>query len=53
MRYIVYNGEYPFEQVLGFVEAPADQPEVALRKAIKEFKDNEHPVVAPDDRVQH
>jgi hypothetical protein len=31
----VLRGEFPFNEIIGYVYAPADQPEVALREAIK------------------
>lgn len=44
--YAVYRGEYPFDQLIGFVHAPADQPEIALNKAINDYRAQDlHPVV--------
>jgi hypothetical protein len=51
IQYIVYRGEYPFNEVLGTVEAPADRPDIALQQAIKGFKTvDHHPVVEPASR---
>lgn len=43
MLFNVFNGEYPFDVLLGVVEAPEDKPEVALAQAISMF--GGHPVV--------
>jgi len=48
MQYEVFKGEYPFEEFLGLVEAPEDQPELALERAIGLFGHiDPHPVVQP------
>lgn len=47
MKYCVYEGNYPFTEQIGFVDAPADEPEQALAKALAEFPDAFHPVVEP------
>lgn len=41
MQYNVYYGMYPFNTQIGAVDAPEEQPHVALAKAIKQF--NQHP----------
>jgi len=43
--YLVYNGEYPFDQVLGTVVA--DTPEAALQKALEQY--GNHCIVGPDE----
>ena len=50
MIYTVYKGEYPFNEQLGTVEAPANQPEVALKIALKIH--GEHVVVEGDNSEQ-
>ena len=63
MKYIIYRGEYPFDQIIGQVDAPKDQPEVALQRAkritnsmVDQYPENErvfieHPVVEPQPDV--
>jgi len=43
MEFIVYNGEYPFDVVLGSVTAPT--PEDALKKALEQY--GNHCIVGP------
>ena len=43
MEFIVYNGEYPFDVVLGSVTAAA--PEEALKKALEQY--GNHCIVGP------
>lgn len=47
MKYCVYEGVYPFDNQVGFVDAPADEPEKALEKALNLFPNVFHPVVEP------
>ena len=52
MHFAVIRGEYPFDHVVTVVEAPADQPEIALAKTKKMFDESDdfflrHPVVEP------
>lgn len=48
IKYVVKTGEYPFDVVLGFVDGPEEQPEVALDRAIKTFGHiDAHPVIEP------
>lgn len=52
MIFQVMRGEYPFNQLIGVVDAPEDQPELALSRAIEMFKGDQdffcrHPVVQP------
>lgn len=35
--YFVYSGVYPFDTVLGTVDAPEDRPDLALQQAIEKF----------------
>jgi len=48
----VIRGEYPFNEVIGMVSAPANEPEKALEGAKQQFKNDDdffkrHPVVEP------
>jgi hypothetical protein len=46
--YNVYRGEYPFDELIGQVQAPADNPDAALQQAITAFAGiDPHPVVEP------
>lgn len=52
MQYAVIRGEYPFDEVVNMVEAPADRPDLALETAKLLFLGNKdvalrHPVVEP------
>lgn len=47
MKYCVYSGEYPFTNQIGFVDAPADEPETALLMAKEQFPNEKAPVVEP------
>jgi hypothetical protein len=49
MKFNVFNGEYPFDQLLGQVEAETDEEALAL--AVKQYgKQHPHPVVEPADK---
>jgi len=43
MTFLVYNGEYPFDTVLGTVVA--ETPEEALKKALEQY--GNHCIVGP------
>ena len=46
--YNVYRGEYPFDELIGQVVAPADNPDAALQQALDVFTYvDPHPVVEP------
>jgi hypothetical protein len=48
VKYVVKTGEYPFEEVVGFVDAPADDAAQALERALRTFGHvAAHPVVEP------
>jgi hypothetical protein len=49
MKYVVYTGVYPFNEVIGMVDAPDDRPDIALQNAITQYKQAgvPTPVVAP------
>lgn len=48
MKYNVFRGEYPFNDRIGVVDAPEDQPEIALQRAKKEYSQvDPNPVVVP------
>jgi hypothetical protein len=50
MQYNVFRGEYPFNDRIGVVEAPDDQPELALQRAKEKYKQVDHnPVVEPQE----
>ena len=53
LKFKVLNGEYPFDQVLGSVEAETE--EEALTHALREFRSKEHPhpVVEVDHEQVH
>ena len=53
MEYVVFRGVYPFDEVLGIVNGPEDQPEVALKEAIKNFKELgvPSPVITPNNNT--
>ena len=56
MRFNVYNGEYPFDQLIGQVEAETE--DAALKAAIRTYgNEYPHPVVSPaastDSIVKH
>lgn len=48
--YNVYRGEFPFTDVIGYVYAPSDEPNAALKEAIKLCNT---PVVNPDVFMRH
>ena len=55
MIYAVMRGEYPFDDVVNAVDAPADRPDLALDAAKRLYaKDNDfflrHPVVEPMEK---
>lgn len=61
MKYAILYGQYPFDILLGTVEAPDDRPSVALNHALEVYKGvvpegvkkhpklhyEQHPVVEP------
>lgn len=52
MQYLIFRGEYPFNDVIGMASGPKDEPEKALQDAKNQFKHDpdffkRHPVVEP------
>ena len=53
MKFNVFRGEYPFNDRIGVVDAPENQPEIALQRAIQNYSlVDQNPVVEKQKQDQ-